>query len=75
MDRDGLSRTLKEIARLDNPLTYDRLLTMCPQHERLVIQIIDSELLLGVILHRDDDPKYPHCIELVKIINPKELDL
>ena len=74
MERDHVQRTLTAIRALDDPLTYDQLLTSCPQHERLIISVIDSDLLLCLILHDANDDKYPNCLELVKITNSNELN-
>ena len=59
---------------MDDPLQYEGVLTSCPQQERIIVRVVDSDLFLGLIIHNDSDPKYSHCIELVKIINPAEID-
>ena len=74
MERERLNRTLNVLYNIDNPLNYEGLYSTCPKQERLIIKIIDSDLYLGLILHDDDDPKYPHSLELVKIINPGEIN-
>ncbi|MCE2507591.1 MAG: hypothetical protein J4F36_14215 [Nitrosopumilaceae archaeon] len=75
MERHHVKKTLDTIRELDDPLSYERLITSCPQHERLIVNAIDSKLLIGLIVHNDDDPKFQHCLELVKIFNPSELGL
>lgn len=75
MERDRVQKTLTAIRSLTNPLDYERLVTSCPQHERLIVSVIDSKLLIGLVLHDDNDKKYPNCLELVKIFNPSELGL
>ena len=74
MERAHLELTLNELEKIDDPLKYEKLFSTCPKKERLIFRIVDSDLFLGVILHKDDDPKYPHSMELVKIINPGEIN-
>ncbi len=75
MERHHVKQTLDAIREMKNPLEYERLITSCPQHERLIVSVVDSKLLLGLIIHDDSDPKYQHCLELVKIFTPTELGL
>ena len=75
VERDRVQRTLDAVKIMDNPIDYSGVITTCPQHNRVVIHVIDSEIMIGMIIHGDDDPRpeLQHCIELVKIIDPKEL--
>ena len=74
VERDKVHKTLHAIRNLDNPLEYEGVLTSCPQQERIIVRVASSDLFMGLIIHNDDDPKYSHCIELVKIINPTEIN-
>ena len=72
--RVKIQETIEELCRMDDPKKYQNLLS-CNHDKWCVVNVKDTDLLMGIIIHYADDPieEYRNCIELVNIINPKFL--
>jgi len=74
MDRIRIRETIRMLSLMENPKEHKDFVA-CKNDERCVVKVKNSELLIGIILHGDDekDPNLKHSIELVDIINPELL--
>lgn len=74
VERVKIQETIEELSRMDDPKKYRNLLS-CNNDKWCVINVKDTNLLLAIVIHYDNDPipEYRNCIELVNIINPKLL--
>jgi hypothetical protein len=72
--RIRIQETIDELSGMDDPKKYHSLLS-CNNDKWCVVNIKDTDLLLAIIIHYNEDPiiEYRNCIELVNIINPKLL--
>jgi hypothetical protein len=74
INRIRIRETIDEFSKQDDLTKYGRLVA-CNNDARCVIQVKDTDLLIGIIRHdnNDTEPELRHSIELVDIINPKLL--
>jgi len=64
-----VSETIYNLRNMEDPLSGAGIIE-CPNHERYVIPIEQIDhLLLAFKVHGDEDPEYPHTIELIDIID------
>ncbi len=69
--RIRIDETISGLVKLDDPKTHPLLLSCDKTNTKCVVSIPDTNLVMAITIHNDDDPEpnWRHCIELVHIIN------
>jgi len=69
IERIRVSETIYHLCNMEDPLSQAGVIE-CPNHSRFVVPVKEiSHLLIAFKVHDNNDPDFPHSIELVDVID------